>query len=102
MEKLKQKYVQPCTFCLSIYSLGWNLQLKGMHLLGKENRHHGKKREHVFDTPVLVWSLVLENYHIRIRIINTVLFSFMKQRASIYRMAMMDLALSLTLQGIQK
>ena len=49
-----------------------------------------------------MWSLEFENSDIQIRIIKTVLLSYTKQTAGIYRATMMGLALSLTLQGIEK
>lgn len=46
--------------------------------------------------------LGLENFDTRIRIINTILISSTKQTENIYRAALMGLALSLSLQGIEK
>lgn len=51
--------------------------------------------------PPCKWSLEFENSDIQVRIIKTVLLSYTKQTAGIYRATMMGLALSLTLQGIE-
>lgn len=51
-------------------------EIKGMHLLGKENRHGRKKRVLIFNTSVLVWSLGFEHSDITMRKIDTVLFLY--------------------------
>lgn len=76
-------------------------EVEGMHLLGKENRH-GERSGTNFEYLHLNVELCFENFDIRIRIINTVLVTTTKQTENIYRVALMGLALSLSLLGIEK
>lgn len=66
-------------------------EIKGMHLVGEENRYGGKKRVQIFNTSVSVRSLGCENSDITIRKIDSVLFSSTKQTASIYRATVLGL-----------